>query len=739
MTAPTVSIIVNTLNRADGLGQLLVALRQLTYPNFEVVVVAGPCTDHTMQVLEPFEGEIKVVRCDRPNLSMSRNIGICAAAGEIVAFIDDDGIPEPTWLDELVELYDPEVAGAGGVVFDHTGYRFQCRFNSSDRMGNASTGHDEPLDDWCFPGAWRFPYLIGTNSSFRRDRLVAVGGFDEEYEFYLDETDVCMRLVDAGWVLRQSPRAAVHHKFLPSGVRNSVRVTVDLFPVVKNKVYFAFTNARDERTLDQILLDAAEFVGRLRDGLQGHHEAERISDDDLLRGLARIEEAWEVGIAAGFRGRRVMIDRRIAASPPTFLPYRTVPRPEHRLHIAFVTQSLPPTDTGGIGRYMLDTARHLATEGHEVRIITTGEDHDTVDLEDGVWIHRILKDGPQPASELFDHVPDRIWRNAGAVADEIERIASYRPLDVVSAAMWDVEQLALLERSEIPVVTTLVTTLGITLRTRPEWREHDEWMASFGTPLLELERWVMEHSSSIHAISRAILDEAVTVASAEIDPARATVAGLGVEDHLGPVATRDGSETCEVLFVGRFEKRKGIDLVLDAVPTVLERHPDARVVLIGRDDLPGEHGDTFREVFEAKHAGAAWLDRVEFRGVVDDDELWAAYARSDVFVAPSRFESFGLIYVEAMMATTPVIALAQGAAVEVIDDGDTGILVGAEDAGELAAAISALVADPTRRAEMGAAGRRRYEEAFSVAAMARGLAGVLGEARPALVVGGTGS
>ncbi len=202
---PTVSVVVNTYNRAASLRLTLAGLSQLDYPNFEVVVVNGPSTDDTEAVVAGYAGRIKVARCPERNLSMSRNIGIARAAGEIVAFIDDDAYPDPAWLDRLTEAYDnDEVAGAGGPVYDHTGARFQTRYLISDRIGRSTLSFDTNPSGWLnVPGAGKFPSLLGTNSSFRRDSLIEIGGFDEEFEYFLDETDVCARLVGAR--LRRPP------------------------------------------------------------------------------------------------------------------------------------------------------------------------------------------------------------------------------------------------------------------------------------------------------------------------------------------------------------------------------------------------------------------------------------------------------------------------------------------------------------------------------------------------------
>src|SRR5207302_6552199 len=94
-TAPTVSIVVSTLDRAAHLARLLASLRHLDYERFEVVVVNGPSQDGSDAVLAQWDGQIKAVRCPSANLAASRNIGIAAAAGDIVAFIDDDAVPHP--------------------------------------------------------------------------------------------------------------------------------------------------------------------------------------------------------------------------------------------------------------------------------------------------------------------------------------------------------------------------------------------------------------------------------------------------------------------------------------------------------------------------------------------------------------------------------------------------------------------------------------------------------------------
>src|SRR6476661_8283666 len=130
-----VSVVINTYNRIAHLPVALAALASQRFADLEIVVVDGPSDDGTSAYLESIWGRrIKIAHCDERNLSKSRNIGIQHAAGDIVCFTDDDGIPEPDWIDRLVTAYeDPRVAAAGGWVRNHTGVDYQTKFIVSTR------------------------------------------------------------------------------------------------------------------------------------------------------------------------------------------------------------------------------------------------------------------------------------------------------------------------------------------------------------------------------------------------------------------------------------------------------------------------------------------------------------------------------------------------------------------------------------------------------------------------------
>jgi phosphatidylinositol alpha-1,6-mannosyltransferase len=172
-----------------------------------------------------------------------------------------------------------------------------------------------------------------------------------------------------------------------------------------------------------------------------------------------------------------------------------------------------------------------------------------------------------------------------------------------------------------------------------------------------------------------------------------------------------------LLIVGRMaaaERYKGHDDLLAALPAVAAEHPGARLVVVGEGD------DRARLAARAAALGVG--GRVIFTGFVSPATLAEVYRRAGIFAMPSKDEGFGLVYLEAMRAGKPCVAAAGSAAAEIVADGDTGRLVAPGDTYALAAALSALLGDPRRAAQMGDNGRQRYRSQFAEEAFRKGLA-----------------
>jgi phosphatidyl-myo-inositol alpha-mannosyltransferase len=143
-----------------------------------------------------------------------------------------------------------------------------------------------------------------------------------------------------------------------------------------------------------------------------------------------------------------------------------------------------------------------------------------------------------------------------------------------------------------------------------------------------------------------------------------------------------------VLFLGRYdEPRKGMAILLDALPKVVERFGDVQLLIVGRgdeDQLRGQAGGL--------------VENIRFLGLVDDAAKASAMRSADVYCAPNTGgESFGIVLVEAMAAGTPVVASDLDAFRRVLRDGEVGSLVPAGDAAALADALIAVLADDVLR------------------------------------------
>jgi len=312
---PAVSVVVVSRGRGGNLALCLQGLARLHYPNYEIVVVADP---EGMAALRDsgLEPEIKTVAYAEPNIAVARNRGVALAAGEIVAFVDDDAVPEPTWLSELVRGFAwPEAAAAGGFVRGRNGISWQWRARSVDRTGEAAAidlDGDAPV--LLTPNPARAIKTEGTNMAVRRSILAGMGGFDPGYRFFLDETDLNVRLAAAGHPTALVPTAEVHHAYAASRNRAGNRAPLDLFEVGASTAYFLRRHAPGadhgavlSRTIDQ----------RRRD-LLAHMVDGRLEPGDVRRLLRRLSE----GIADGLARPFVPLPP-IPHSPQWFLPFQT--------------------------------------------------------------------------------------------------------------------------------------------------------------------------------------------------------------------------------------------------------------------------------------------------------------------------------------------------------------------------------------------------------------------------------
>lgn len=350
MTRPSVSVVIVSRHRAEALILCLTAVARLSYPRFEVVVVADPDGLRAMDAL-PFIDRIKTVAFDEANISAARNRGIAQAAGDIVAFLDDDAVPETRWLDHLIRAFDdPDVAAAGGYVLGRNGITIQWASRMVDRTGEA---RDLPLTKEhptvLTPPPGSAVKTEGTNMAIRRDVLARLGGFDPAFLFYLDETDLNMRLSEAGLSTAIVPLARVHHGYAASANRRADRAVRDLHQIAASTMVYLRKHCPSSRHATVLQSALAEQRTRLlRQMVTG------LLEPGDVRRLLR---SWETGLEDG-RARLLTDPKPLPQAQAGFLPFQSLFQKKSVVLSGFTTGS----------RRLREQARQAADGGRSVSV-----------------------------------------------------------------------------------------------------------------------------------------------------------------------------------------------------------------------------------------------------------------------------------------------------------------------------------------------------------------------------------
>jgi glycogen(starch) synthase len=367
------------------------------------------------------------------------------------------------------------------------------------------------------------------------------------------------------------------------------------------------------------------------------------------------------------------------------------------MRVLHLTPEYPPVIWGGLGTAVGGLANASAREGLEVAVLLVGGVLvlDQMEGQRGYgqpiprW-HGMGKECPVPVNPdgvVFFHVaPDE------AIRAGVELARSWKP-DVVHLHTGWLGHVAraIQQQIGVPFVFT-VHSLD-----RVEY-QHGIFMWGW-----ETQETAIAAANRVIAISnseRALIKEYCPDVFA-----RVRVVGNGIDDleqARQAVRNRNAAGAPLILYSGRFVDRKGIRELLEAIPLVLDRIPEARVVLAG-----GYGGGAEIERTWLVDVLRPYRERVHFTGWLTPAEMAAWYAAADVLVVPSWYEPFGMVVLEGMLYGLAIAASDVGGPAEILEDGRTGILFPPRDARALADALIRLSGDPALRQRIASAGARQ--------------------------------
>lgn len=187
--------------------------------------------------------------------------------------------------------------------------------------------------------------------------------------------------------------------------------------------------------------------------------------------------------------------------------------------------------------------------------------------------------------------------------------------------------------------------------------------------------------------------------------------GIPEPDILKKLHRSSTQHAPEILFCGMVSKEKGVGILLEACAHLKTKGIHFRSTIVGRAVSEAD------QIFFNKFIQFNQMEEiVQLTGPLHGDEKWKAYSRADVFCFPTFYsaETFPVVAIEAMMFSLPVVATNWRGLPDIVVDGETGFLVPPKDAQSIAERLERLISDPDLRRTMGAAGRRRYKENFTV-------------------------
>ena len=620
-----------TTERLDALEAALESVRAQTLPAEDIVLVVDHAPDLLEEARARWPEATIVPNRELPGLSGARNTGVAECEGDVVAFLDDDALAAPDWLERLASHYDrPEVAGAGGAVRPAWEEGRPPWFPPEFDWVVGCTHSGMPRE----PAAVR--NLVGANMSFRRDVLEAVGGFRHELgrvgtkPVGCEETELSIRAARQapGGTIVYDPRATVDH-LVPRG-RSRLRYFVSRCvaegrsKAVLARMVGGGDGLASEREYTRRTLPAGLLRG-LRDALRGDPG-----------GLGRAA-AIPLGLATTACG--YLLGRGLLRGP---LVRRGEDRPPGPLRVRAVTPRSPMLQ-GGVERHVMEVSSRLAAAGVDVEVLCADPGGpETRDVgHEGVAI-RIVRAWPAK----------RDWRFAPGVWREI------------ASAPWDVVHVQSYHTFVAPLAMLRALSLGIPYVVTFHGGGHSAaWRNRIRRAQRAALRPLLSRAARLVAVARFEIDQYGRELRIPRERFELIPNGTDPVPRLPDVPARNGDGPELLASIGRLERYKGHHRVIAAMPYVLAERPETRLLVVGTGPYEGR--------LRRAAADLGLDDKVEFTSVPPNDPSAMArlLGRTSLVVLLSEFETHPLVALEAAAAGRRLLVADRSGLAELADEG----------------------------------------------------------------------
>ena len=366
------------------------------------------------------------------------------------------------------------------------------------------------------------------------------------------------------------------------------------------------------------------------------------------------------------------------------------------MHIAIFSPSWPPgKSTNGIVTYVAQIKDEFAIRGHRVSLlvgqVVDGQATSGIHVVEPAFLTRVQRWAKTKVGFASDFV-DSYAKDIAAVLARINEAEPVDVLEMEESFGWAAE---VARRTRIPTVVKLHGPAFMSL-------VDEELKSPSAIARIAQEGIALALARVVTSPARRTLDE--TIARYCLSPpiCRHIVNPLTLPQS-APLWNLDACQPKTLLFVGRFDKRKGGDIVLRAFRQLLEAEPDLLLTFVGPDaGVVGAEGRPIHfEEMRAALFTAEMSKRILFRGKLSPTEIYALRARAFAIIIASRWENQGYTALEAMLQGCPVVSSDAGGQGELIEHGISGLLAKTGSAEDLAAKIKMLLDDPEWAASLG--------------------------------------
>ena len=363
------------------------------------------------------------------------------------------------------------------------------------------------------------------------------------------------------------------------------------------------------------------------------------------------------------------------------------------MNILMTTWEFPPIKVGGVGSHCYDLCSALSKTGNNITVLSFGSEEKVEAVNDCLTIHRVPSGRAPDTISWSMFLGHRMEKKAAELHKE-------EKFDIVHAHDWMMVPagIGIKKLLDIPMVFTLHSTesgrVGI----------HD----SYTRMINDLEWYGTYEASQVITVGREFYNEVKGMFGVPEHKINYIPNGVDIERFDNSIKSLDRSDFALewekiVLFVGRLTYQKGVEHMINAMPSIISEHKEAKFVMVGNGAV-----DYYRSIAFRNGVGS----KVLFTRFVPEETLISLYKAADMTVVPSIYEPFGIVALEAAASRTACIGSYVGGLKENIIHNVTGLHTYPADQKSISAQINSALSDSSWCKSLGRNGRRFVEKNF---------------------------